>query len=110
MMKEEGKKVPFWVEEMVNRERRTFYDTTGGQKTFYHIPDKVGKTIKSHEKSINLSIEKSKGNEIKRDWSASLIDLGDGVLNVEFHSILQPTLNPIDTSLADTINDALDLV
>ena len=109
-MKDEGKKVPSWVKELVSRERCTFYDTTEGQKTFYHILDKVDKTVKSHEKSINLSIEKSKGNEIKRDWSASLIDLGDGVLNVEFHSILQPTLNPIDTSLVDTIHDALDLV
>jgi len=55
-------------------------------------------------------LQKSAGNLVHRDWSASLVDLGDGVLNVEFHSVLQPTLNPIDGSLIDTINKGLDLV
>ena len=47
---------------------------------------------------------------VKKDWSASLIDLGDGVLNVQFHSVLQPTLNPIDGSIGQTINDGMDLL
>ncbi len=55
-------------------------------------------------------MEKSKGNLIERDWSASLIDLGDGVVNVEYHSILQPFLNPIDGSIIQTIQKGLDLL
>ena len=109
-MKEEGKQVPAWVEEMVASGRKSFYDIDHGAKTFYSIPDKVSAEVPLSDKVINLAIEKSKGNLVKKDWSASLVDLGDGVLNVEFHSILQPVMNPIDTSVAETINDGLNLI
>ena len=39
-----------------------------------------------------------------------MIDLGDQVLNIEFHSALQPTLNPIDSSMGEMMNDAMDLL
>jgi len=109
-MKDEGKKVPEWVEEMVKSGQSHFYKTDSGKKSYYHFPQKSLKDMALSKKSINLSLQKSAGNLIKRDWSASLIDLGDGILDVEFHSVLQPTLNPIDESIAETINDGLDLL
>ena len=39
-----------------------------------------------------------------------MIDLGDSILNVEFHSALQPILNPIDSSMGQIINDGMDLL
>ena len=36
--------------------------------------------------------------------------MGDSILNVEFHSILQPRLNPIDSSYVEMVNHALDLI
>ena len=109
-MKDEGKQVPAWVEEMLESGQAFFYETQEGSRSFYSIPEKGLSQIPISEKSINLSLLKSSGNTVKRDWSASLIDLGDGVLNVEFHSILQPVLNPIDISLTQTISDGLDLL
>ncbi|MFQ6607193.1 MAG: 3-hydroxyacyl-CoA dehydrogenase/enoyl-CoA hydratase family protein [Fidelibacterota bacterium] len=109
-MKEEGKSVPSWVAEMIASGRNSFYAIDQGVKTFYSIVDLAPVEVPLNNKSINLSLIKSKGNVVKKDWSASLIDLGDGILNVEFHSILQPVMNPIDTSVAETINDGLDLV
>jgi len=109
-MKDEGKKVPEWVEEMVNSGYHQFYQIENGKKTFYFSPDISLKEVVPSKKSINLTLQKSAGNLIKRDWSASIIDLGDGIVDVEFHSVLQPALNPIDLSIADTINDALDLL
>jgi len=38
------------------------------------------------------------------------LNIGDGVLCCEFHSILQSTLNPIDGSMIQTLVDGLDLV
>ena len=62
-------------------------------------------------KIFNISLHKTKKNTIiKKDLSASLIDIGDGVLNVEFHSILQPTLHPIDSSYIEMINLAIDMM
>lgn len=109
-MKDEGKKVPQWVEEMVNSGQHRFYSLEKGKRTFYSLPEKSSKEIIPGPKSINLALEKSAGHLVERDWSASLISLGDGILAVEFHSILQPTLNPIDQSIAETISDGLDLL
>ncbi len=109
-MKDEGKRVPAWVEEMLDSGTESFYALENGKQTFYSIPDSAPREIPLRDKEINLSLKKSGGDLIKRDWSASLIDLGDGVLNVEFHSILQSVMNPIDLSLANTINDGINLL
>ena len=109
-MKEDDKKVPQWIKEMLSSGRKTFYETKNGNHTYYDIPTKQIKVEPVGEKMINLNLEKSKGNLIEKHWSASLIDLGDGVLNVEYHSILQPTLNPIDGSILEMISKGLDLL
>ena len=106
----ENRKVPQWVLDMLTGGRSCFYETNNGVKTYYDVLSGESKPVPTAEKKINLNLKKSAGNLIKKNWSASLIDLGDGVLNVEFHSILQPVLNPIDGSLAMTINEGMDLL
>ena len=109
-MKTEGKKVPSWILDMLESGRDTFYTTENGEQTYWCPIEKHPVTIKSNPKVINLAIYKTGNKTLKRDLSASVNDLGDGILNVEFHSILQPTLNPIDGSYIEMINFALDLV
>ena len=109
-MKIEGKKVPSWILEMLESGRDTFYTTENGDQTYWCPIEKHPVTIKSNPKVINLAIYKTGNKTLKRDLSASVNDLGDGILNVEFHSILQPTLNPIDGSYIEMINFALDLI
>ena len=109
-MEADGKQVPKWVKEMIASGHSTFYEMKDGKLNYYDIDSSSKKIEKRNEKSINLNLHKTGGNVIKKDWSASLIDLGEGVLNVQFHSVLQPTLNPIDGSLAQTINDGMDLL
>lgn len=109
-MKNENKNVPCWVDEMLTSGRETFYELTNGKRTYYDVLSSSVKTTEDDPKVINLNLKKSGNNLIKRDWSASLIDLGDEVLNVEFHSALQPTLNPIDSSMGEVISDAIDLL
>ena len=109
-MERDGKKVPKWVKEMLASGQSNFYEMKDGQLNYFDIESSSMKVQERNEKSINLNLHKTGGNIIKKDWSASLIDLGDGVLNVQFHSVLQPTLNPIDGSLAQTINDGVDLL
>lgn len=109
-MERDGKKVPKWVKEMLASGQSNFYEMKDGQLNYFDIESSSMKVQEHDEKSINLNLHKTGGNVIKKDWSASLIDLGDGVLNVQFHSVLQPTLNPIDGSLAQTINDGVDLL
>ena len=109
-MEKEGRKVPQWVNDMLALGRESFYEIKDGNRTYFDVLSSTVKTEEQSEKSINLNLHKTGGNLVKKDWSASLIDLGDGVLNVEFHSVLQPTLNPIDGSLGQTISDGMDLL
>ncbi len=109
-MKEENKNVPIWVDQMLDSGRETFYDLKNGKRTYYDVVSSSIKTMSDDPNIINLNLLKSGKNLIKKDWSASLIDLGDQVLNVEFHSALQPTLNPIDSSMGEIMNDAMDLL
>ena len=109
-MEKEGRKVPQWVNDMLASGRESFYELKDGNRTYFDVLSSTVKTEEQSKKSINLNLHKTGGNVVKKDWSASLIDLGDGVLNVEFHSVLQPTLNPIDGSLAQTISDGMDLL
>ncbi|MFC1581564.1 3-hydroxyacyl-CoA dehydrogenase NAD-binding domain-containing protein [Candidatus Neomarinimicrobiota bacterium] len=109
-LKDEGKAIPNWVQAMVDSGFSNFYKITNGERKYYDPESKSYKTIIQNNKSINLNLEKSRGNLIKRDWSASLIDIGDGILDIEYHSILQPNLNPIDGSILQMIAEGLDLL
>ncbi|MDB9853915.1 3-hydroxyacyl-CoA dehydrogenase/enoyl-CoA hydratase family protein [Candidatus Marinimicrobia bacterium] len=106
----DGKKVPDWVLRMLSKGRETFYESNAGFSTYWCPINSISKTVQTNEKIINLKIHKTGNKTIKRDLSASLNDLGDGILNVEFHSILQPTLHPIDSSYIEIINNGLDLI
>jgi 3-hydroxyacyl-CoA dehydrogenase len=109
-MENDGKKVPKWVKDMLASGRESFYEAKDGCLTYYDVLSNSVKTESCGEKSINLNLHKTSGHVVKRNWSASLIDLGDGVLNVEFHSVLQPVLNPIDGSVGMTIQEGMDLL
>ncbi len=109
-MQAEGRLIPQWVLDMLATDRESFYGYEEGVKTFYDVASGTVKPIPDSVKEINLNVQKSGDHLLHRDWNASLIDIGDGVINVEFHSTLQPALNPIDGSLIDTLNKGLDLV
>ena len=109
-MKSEGKTVPQWVLDMLESGRETFYQVDNGIKSYWCPIEKSALNINNNSKVFNISIHKTGNNTIKRDLSASLNDMGDGVLNVEFHSILQPTLHPIDSSYIEMINLAIDMI
>ena len=109
-MKSEGKTVPQWVLDMLKSGRETFYQVDNGIKSYWCPIEKSALNINNNSKIFNISLHKTGNNTIKRDLSASLNDMGDGVLNVEFHSILQPTLHPIDSSYIEMINLAIDMI
>ena len=106
----EGKSIPSWIQKMLKSGRKTFYKIENGTKTYWCPTTEAPLIINKKSKEFNLALHKSAHNPIKKDLSASLHDIGDGVLNVEFHSILQPTLHPIDSSYIEMINLAIDLI
>lgn len=91
IMEELGKKPADWVYEMIAAGNDTFYKVEKGKRLYYDIPSKSYKLIPGQEGFIILS--NNSENIIWKNSGSSLYDLGDGILNLEFHSKMN-TLAP----------------
>ena len=109
-MSDESKKVPAWVQEMLKSGQTSFYALEKGRKTYFDYTGKESRILPPQPKQISLFLKKEDGHALKKNWCASLIDIGDGVACLEFHSSLQPALNPIDASMIDMMEAALEIV
>lgn len=107
-MSSEGKKIPQWVKDMYDSGKRSFYSQAKGQITYFELPSKKYHPIKENPKILRLNVLKNSGKELKKNWNASLIDMGDNIALVEFHSILQPQMNPLDVAVTDMISESID--
>lgn len=109
-MNEEGKPIPEWVKQLVESGGKSFYQIQKKNLAYYDILSKKFKGLKENPKIIRLNILKNSGKEWRKNWNASAIDLGDGILLVEFHSIVQPAMNPLDGATMDMISEGLEIV
>ncbi|MDG5788936.1 3-hydroxyacyl-CoA dehydrogenase NAD-binding domain-containing protein [Evansella sp. AB-P1] len=81
-MEEEGETVPAWVKEMLSKGYDSFYK---GYNEYYHDGDYVKAEI--NKKVIYLKgLKDEKSNIILKNTGASLVDIGDDVACLEFHS------------------------
>lgn len=103
-MKEAGKAPAKWVDEMLAAGVNSFYKVEKGQKYYYDLESKAYKVIPGQDAFIVL--DNLRGN--KPVWSNSgttLHDLGDGVLNLEFHT----KMNALGGEVLEGINKAIDI-
>lgn len=103
-MKESGLEVPAWVTEMVEKGFTSFYKESENGLQYYDNGEY--KAIEVNSKVIDLKSLKRKNGVIKKNSGASLIDMGDGVALLEFHS---PN-NAIGLDIIQMINFAVDEV
>ncbi len=85
-MKEEGRAVPPAVEKMLAAGNTSFYRTENGVRHYYDFATGTYKPEHIPEGILILKSLKEREKVIKKNSGASLIDLGDGVACVEFHS------------------------
>jgi 3-hydroxyacyl-CoA dehydrogenase len=104
LMAAEGIQPAAWVTEMVKAGNATFYKVENGERQYYDIRTKKYLTIPGSNKQINLQILKPTKTIFKND-DASIIDIGDGIINLEFHS----KMNTMGQGVLEGIQKALDL-
>jgi 3-hydroxyacyl-CoA dehydrogenase len=84
-MKSEGIPVPQWVEEWLGEGNETFYKEDGGQKVYASNGTYV--LLQQSEREISLrALKADPSRVILTNAGASLIDIGDDVACLEFHS------------------------
>src|SRR5690606_5513758 len=103
-MEAEGIAVPGWVKEMLEKGFDSFYKEENGSVFYYHNGEY--KPLIQNEKFINLRLLKKQNKVIKKNTGASLIDIGDDVALLEFHS----QNNAIGLDIIQMINQAIDEV
>ncbi|MBW7651316.1 3-hydroxyacyl-CoA dehydrogenase/enoyl-CoA hydratase family protein [Anoxybacillus sp. ST4] len=103
-MKEEGRQVPSWVEDLLASGYETFYKRERGFVSYYDRGQY--NPVEENEKVIHIQRLKEQKGVIKKNSGASLIDLGDDVALLEFHS---PN-NAIGFDIVQMINYALEEV
>lgn len=103
-MEHYGNKAAAWVYEMLDAGNSTFYKVENGTKKYYDIPTKTYKALPGTDEFIILNnIRENK--TLWKNAGVSIIDLGDGILNVEFHT----KMNTIGGDVITGINKAIDM-
>ncbi|MBA4493839.1 3-hydroxyacyl-CoA dehydrogenase [Paenactinomyces guangxiensis] len=101
-MREEGETIPKLVEDLLASGQKTFYKTEQGKRYSFFVGGKYGE-VAEHEKEISLGRLKEQGKLIKGNKGASLIDIGDDIACLEFHSPKQA----IGADIISMINTAV---
>jgi 3-hydroxyacyl-CoA dehydrogenase len=101
-LRKEGRTVPPVLEKLLATGRGGFYESAKGATTVFD-PSTGSRPVEEPKGVIILKSLKDAGKEVERNSGASLIDLGDGVICVEFHA----KMNAIGADLIAMIHKGL---
>jgi len=105
-MRAEGQAIPANVEKMLAAGATSFYKNENGNLSFYDLVAGEYKPLPERPGVVVLKSVKERAGVIKTNPGASMIDLGDGVACLEFHS----KMNSIGGDTVAMMNFALDEV
>ena len=88
-MKKEGKRVAANVEKLLASGKKTWYDenlATPSARSYFDLATGHWQPVKVPEGVWSVTVAKKSNGVVKKNSGASLLDLGDGVGCIEFHS------------------------
>ncbi|MFL6335212.1 MAG: 3-hydroxyacyl-CoA dehydrogenase/enoyl-CoA hydratase family protein [Pyrinomonadaceae bacterium] len=112
--KEEGREVPANVQRMLDAGATSFYKSEAGRDSYFDFESGEYRPVTEQPGVIVLKSLKERAGVIKKNAGASLIDLGDGVACLEFHSKMNSiggdTLSMLKTALTEVEKNFVGLV
>ena len=102
-MRQEGKEIPENVEKMIAAGNTSFYRRPGGTLEYFdfasgaYLPAPVSPDV------IFLPALRERNKVVKENQGASLYDIGDGVLCLEFHT----KMNAVDGDIVSMMNEGV---
>ncbi len=105
-MQADGLKIPAKVTAMLDAGNDRFYKIENGRPLYYDFPSGSYQPVQTSAAIISLAGLKASGKTVKSCKSASLIDIGDDVFCLEFHT----KMNAINGEIVDFMTDCTDYV
>jgi 3-hydroxyacyl-CoA dehydrogenase len=105
-MKEAGYQIPAWVQEMLDDGKESFYKREAGKLAFYDLVSKEYKEVPVKPGIILLPSLKDQEKKVEGNKGASLIDIGDGVACLEFHT----KMNAMGDDIISMVMKSADIV
>jgi len=103
-MKAAGIDLPVWLQALLDAGETSFYPKSAGHESAYLTRTGDAAPLPSNPKEIDLNALRASGAEVERNGSASVLDLGEGVFCLEFHS----KMNALDPDIVFLMNRALE--
>lgn len=103
-MKKEGVEVAQWVHDMVQSGHETFYTLEDGVRKYYDHRSKSYQVIPGQEELVILA-NVGEDKVVWKNSGTTIKDIGDGILNIEFHT----KMNTIGGDVLAGLNKAMDL-
>ncbi|WP_288370262.1 3-hydroxyacyl-CoA dehydrogenase/enoyl-CoA hydratase family protein [uncultured Algoriphagus sp.] len=104
-MEAAGEKAAAWVHEMLEAGHESFYKVEGGKKKYYDIPSKSYVEIPGMDDFIILDTLKAADKKVWGNAGASIYDMGDDVIGLEFHT----KMNSMGAEVIEGINTAISM-
>ena len=104
MMTKEGKNIPDWVAQMLANGVESFYTVKDGATYYYDIQKQAYEKVPGQDDYIYLDNYRTT-NTLWSNDDASIIDLGDGIIDIEFHS----KMNTLGVGVIEAINRAINM-
>ena len=106
VMEKAGYKIPLWVKKMLEKGFKSFYVSQNGRRYYYNIDSEDYSEEVLSPGILWLPSLKERQKKIAGNNDASLVDIGDGVACLEFHS----KMNVITEGVINMINESMDIV
>ena len=105
-IEKEGFNVPANVKKMLAKGNASFYKLESGIKYFYDFASESYKKVPVSKNMVSIAAAKGNNKTVMGNKSASLVDIGDDVFCIEFHS----KMNALNQEIFEVLAQALDYV
>src|SRR5881394_549403 len=85
-LEKEGREVPRLARDLLATGKTSFYERRDSRRFYFDVPGKDYRSVPTAAKAISLPLLRKAGRVVLTNAGASLIDLGDGVACLEFHT------------------------
>lgn len=105
-MKKQGLPVPANIKDMLKKGNSSFYKLESGINYFYDFASSSYKKVPVSKTMVSIAAAKGNNKTVMENKSATLVDIGDDIFCIEFHT----KMNAINEEIIDSMDEALDYV